>query len=154
MQSRRCVACGQAFAPRPQVPNQAYCPHSECQRERRRRWQRDKLAADPDYRDNQSRAQQAWVQRNPGYWRAYREAHPDYAARNRSQQPSRNARRPPPPIAKMDVSTPLSPFRSGLYRLQPLATPMIAKMDVWIVEIRSHSDTCADPTCGCKEMTC
>ena len=154
MQCKRCVACGQAFAPRPQTPNQTYCPAIDCQRERRRRWQSEKLATDPDYRDNQARARQAWNTRNPDYWRAYREAHTDYTDRNRAQQHARNAKRPFPPIAKMDVSTSDSAFRSGIYALRRLGAPEIAKMDVWIVEIRGHTMVCTDPTCDCKEMTC
>ena len=31
-----------------------------CQKERRRQWQKNKLQTDPDYRDNQARAQKAW----------------------------------------------------------------------------------------------
>ena len=74
---RNCAHCGQAFQPRPQVPNQSYCSSAECQRARKLRWQQDKLRTDPDYRDNQRDAQRAWFDRHPGYWRAYRAANPD-----------------------------------------------------------------------------
>ena len=67
MKSKRCGACGQAFAPCSQAPNQTYCPERECQHERVRRRQRAKLATDPDYRDNQKRAQLAWADRHPDY---------------------------------------------------------------------------------------
>ena len=33
------------------------------------RWQRDKMQADPDYRENQLRSQRAWLERHPEYWR-------------------------------------------------------------------------------------
>ena len=52
MECRRCASCGQAFQPRAQVPQQRYCGLAACQRERRRRWQRNKLQGDPDYRAN------------------------------------------------------------------------------------------------------
>ena len=66
--------------------------------------QRLKLQTDPDYQDNQNRAQQAWSQRNPNYWRDYRESHTKYVERNRAMQLKRNAKLVAGPIAKMDVS--------------------------------------------------
>jgi hypothetical protein len=67
MQSRQCTGCGQAFQPRPQVPEQCYCAEEACQRERRRRWQQTKRQSDPDYRDNQTRAQRSWRERHAQY---------------------------------------------------------------------------------------
>lgn len=142
MDIRSCAACGGTFRARPQVPQQCYCSEKECQRERRRRWQRDKLKHDPDYQDNQARAQQAWGNRNPNYWREYREAHPEYAERNRIQQRERNPRPQKVAIAKMDASIPVIPLPSGIYRLSMIAPDDIAKMDVWIVEITAHTCQC------------
>lgn len=106
MGKRRCAGCGRLFAPRKQVPNQRYCPAPACQKARRRDWQRVKRQSDPDYRANQAQAQQRWAARNPGYWRAYREAHPEVAERNRAQQRRRNrARGKASAIAKMDACT-------------------------------------------------
>lgn len=93
MVKRRCAACGCLFVPRRNVPEQRYCAKRACQRTRRRRWQRQKLKADADYRANQAAAQQRWRERHPGYWRGYRERHPEYTARNRAQQDERNHRR-------------------------------------------------------------
>ena len=67
-----CASCGRAFPVRPQSPKQTYCGALECQRERRRRWNRVKLRTDPDYRANQAAAQRAWHARNPEYWQTYR----------------------------------------------------------------------------------
>lgn len=100
--TRRCTCCGKPFAHRPQVPDQAYCASPDCQRARKRQWQRAKLQSDPDYRDNQRAAQQAWSQRNPDYWRGYRDTPPGYAQRNREQQRSRDQARNDD-LAKMDV---------------------------------------------------
>lgn len=72
MPTKNCACCGEPFTPRPQVPDQAYCSAPACQRERRLRWQSVKMQTDPDYRDNQSRSQRAWLDRNPDYWRTYR----------------------------------------------------------------------------------
>jgi len=135
MEIRRCVACGQGFRPRSQIPLQGYCAEPACQRKRRRRWQRAKRQSDPDYQDNQARAQRAWQKRNPDYWREYRREHPQYRERNRGQQRERNARRREHLIAKMDVSTSVFPVPSGIYRIRPVPTTGIAKMDAWAVEI-------------------
>lgn len=135
MESRRCVACGEVLRPRSQVPQQCYCAARACQRERRRRWQQAKRESDPAYKDNQSRAQLAWRERNPGYWREYRREHPDYSERNRKQQCERNDRRRKRLIAKMDVSTPIFPILSGVYRISKASPTGIAKMDAWTVEI-------------------
>ena len=135
MENKNCAACGQTFQPRPQVPQQTYCSASGCQLQRRKHWLKLKLQADADYRDNQIRAQQAWSQRNPDYWRQYREANPDYVDRNRAQQRRRDGDSVAGSIAKIDASIPPAPLPSGLYRLIPVTGPDLAKMDVWIVEI-------------------
>ncbi len=134
MEPKCCAACGQAFHPRSQAPRQSYCQKPECQRERKRRWQRDKLRSDPDYRENQARAQQAWNGRNPEYWREYRASHQEYVERNRAQQQKRNAVRNGV-IAKMDVSNLQPGLPSGVYLLSRVVEPKIAKMDAWMVEI-------------------
>ena len=54
---RRCAACGRLFELQPQLPEQSYCSAPACQRERRKLWQRERLATDPDYQANQARAQ-------------------------------------------------------------------------------------------------
>lgn len=75
MAIKQCLACGQSFQPRPQVPLQTYCSAPSCQQHRKRQWHRNKLQTDPDYQENQQRAQQSWIERNPDYWRQYRESH-------------------------------------------------------------------------------
>ncbi len=152
MKSKRCVVCHQSFQPYPQVPNQSYCSAPECQRERRRRWQRSKLQTDPDYRDNQSRAQRAWMDSNPKYWREYRKAHPDYVKSNREKQRTRAASPKKSEIAKMGVSESLQPFPTGVYRLRPVVVSDIAKMDACIVEITLLSASCPCNEGPCKEM--
>ena len=143
MAQKQCTSCGKLFQPRPQVPQQSYCPAPDCQRERRRQWQRLKLQTDPDYQDNQARAQQAWSQRNPDYWRKYRESNPKYVERNRVLQHERNAKAMVGPIAKTDVSNVVFPLPSGIYHLSLITGDRIAKMDVWTVEITRHTCQCA-----------
>lgn len=147
MGKRRCAACGCLFVPRRNVPQQRYCTKRACQRTRRRRWQRQKLKADADYRANQAAAQRRWRERHPEYWRGYRQRHPAYTARNRAQQGERNHRRlegatgpSPAPIANMDVCEAKNPLASGTYRLIPVAPSGIAKMDAYIVKMQVISE--------------
>jgi hypothetical protein len=136
MSTRRCLACGNQFRLLPQVPEQNHCSSSACQRERRKLWQRLKRATDPAYRDNQARAQKAWLDRHPDYWSQYRERHPEYVERNRERQVARNTnRRESALIAKMDASQTQRALSSGTYRLSMLQDGQIAKMDEWIVQI-------------------
>lgn len=105
-----------------------------CQRERRL-WQQTKRRSDPDYLQNQAQAQRAWSKRNSAYWSAYRESHPEYAARNRINQRSRNAKRSTTGIAKMDASSAAPFLDGGLYELRPLEGFGFAKMVAWTVQI-------------------
>ena len=140
MSSILCTCCGQPFEPRPQVPGQAYCSSPDCQRARKRQWQRAKLQSDSDYRINQRAAQQAWSQRNPDYWRDYRDARHQYVQRNREQQRLRDQGREAD-LAKMDVCD----LPTGLYRIaRHPAFPMESGAS-WIVEI---TPVCL--TCPCK----
>jgi hypothetical protein len=156
MAFKRCAACRKKFEVRPQIREHSYCSSSLCQRERRRKWQQAKRRNDPEYKDNQSRAQQAWNERNPDYWNKYRRANPGYREGNRKRQRERNAKRKESLIAKMDVSVADSRLPSGIYRMTPINVPEIAKMDAWTVEIKLLSDTydLLDPIrCDCKERT-
>ena len=87
---RICKHCRQSFLPHPSVPNQQYCGKIECQRSRRRQKQKDRLANDQDYRENQLAAQKAWRERNPEYMPEYRKNSPKYVEKNRVQQRERN----------------------------------------------------------------
>lgn len=143
MESKRCAGCGESFHPRTQTPKQTYCASAACQRERRRRWQKARRQADPDYRENQARAQAAWAAQHPNYWREYRRTHPAYSDRNRLLQKARDARRPERSLAKRDASTPETSMLSGIYRLSPVAGDDLAKSDAWMVRITAVSTPCA-----------
>lgn len=139
MERKPCAACHRLFWPRAQNPGQLYCSDPECQRARRRQWQKSKRQNDPDYLENQAKAQRSWAKRNPDYWRRYRERHPEYVARNRAQQTLRNAHQQTTTIAKMGALPSRLPFLSGIYRLSAWAGG-VAKMDSWIVKISFVSD--------------
>jgi hypothetical protein len=102
---------------------------------RKRKWQKEKLANDSAYRDNQAAAQREWCSRNKGYWKDYRKRNPAYTEQNRNRQKERNRLKRKPEIAKMDAQKGKTLITSGRYQLVPLYNGTIAKMDVLIVEI-------------------
>ncbi|QLG91196.1 hypothetical protein HZF02_04170 [Pseudomonas yamanorum] len=152
MPNKICTCCGLPFEKRPQVPNQAYCSLPACQRARRQRWQRDKMQTDPDYRDNQSRNQRAWLDRHPEYWRNYREANPEYVERNKSRQRSKHDLLQEVDIAKMDVSRGMA-LRAGFYRIEQVSGGDAASSEPWIVEITPLNIGCPCKKDACKDRT-
>jgi hypothetical protein len=135
MKTTTCLSCGLPFQKRPQVPNQMYCADASCQLFRRKKWQSQKIKVDPDYRDNQARAQQEWKKRNPNYWRDYRHAHPEYVQRNRAKQRERTQKKRNNNFANMDASDKLPCLPSGVYELSLLSEVGTVKMGVWTVKI-------------------
>ena len=129
-QKIRCAnpACRRLFLPNPHISNHRYCNREDCQRVRKRQWQRQKMKNDPDYQDNQRNAQQYWKEHNRGYWRGYRDQHPQYVKRNRLLQRERDRRRRSRDLAKMDASREISLVKAGSYYLIP-AKGNLAKMD-------------------------
>lgn len=97
-----CAYCGKYFVPCPTVPNQRFCGRL-CRRAKQREVQKERVTSDPDYRENQRRAQRAWQKRNPDYMRdymrEYRKRRPGYVARNQGQQRKRNQHRRRPTVA-------------------------------------------------------
>jgi hypothetical protein len=141
---RICIYCQSPFRPHVKVPSQKVCFNHDCQKARRKEWQRRKIKNDDDYKRNQSNAQKAWTKRNPEYWQNYRSAHPEYVERNRRQQKIRNIRsryslilseNDPKMIAKMNDLKGKSSIKSGYYMLYPISTGEIAKMDEILVKI-------------------
>lgn len=126
----RCAHCGCLFTPNPRVKNQRYCKRKVCQNARKRLWQRNKLANDPDYKQTQRESHRAWCNLNPHYWKDYRQKHPEYTRKNRELQKVRDRRRTPRPVdlAKMDALEAFSIVKKGTYYLLP-DWINLAKMD-------------------------
>jgi hypothetical protein len=140
---KTCLCCKRRFIPHPAVRHQRYCSDPECQKARKREWQKEKLARDSDYRANQAEAQRQWRRRNKDYWKEYRKKNPAYTERNRMGQRERNRKRQSgPEIAKMDEPKGETLIPSGRYRLVPLCNIGIAKMDELIVELGVISTGC------------
>lgn len=146
MSEAPCCHCGEFFPSNPRHKNQRFCGKPECQKARKAAWQRHKIQSDPDYRFNQKLSRKEWNKNHSGYWKEYREQHPDQAERNRILQSIRNRRaRSSSPnekmvsslIAKMDASKPEALKILGQFWI----VPVIAKMDalkVNILKIPAH----------------
>ena len=120
----RCVHCGRLFPRNPRVKNQRYGNEKDCQSARKRNWQKEKLATDPDYRDNQRACQIDWHKRNPDFYKEYRRKHPDYRRRNTLLQRCRKARTCA--IATMDALEPDPVYKPRVFYLFPLVATMDA----------------------------
>ena len=77
----------------PRARNQRYCGAKPCQQARKNKWQRNKQQLDSDHRVNKEESQRTWRQQNPGYWKLYRQRHPEYCERNRQLQQKRDLKR-------------------------------------------------------------
>ena len=99
MGERLCRYCQKSFQPSKFQPQQAVCSQPDCQRQRRADYHRQKIAADPDYREVCRDSPRKWRAAHPEYWKQYREKHPDMAERNRQQQKTRDRKRRLRPLA-------------------------------------------------------
>jgi len=132
-----CKACRRIHPVNPRNLNQQYCNRADCQRARKREWQRKKRASDPDYRQNQIDAQQRWRDRHPGYWQEYR--------KRKKRAPSPN-----PPEVKMDGLLPNFSIPPGAYILAPVQDQDF-KMDAFqaiIFPISASYNQAKDDTIG------
>ncbi len=103
---------------------QQYCGQHECQKARKRKWQKEAVAYDPDYRDRQKQANIDWRRKNPTYWKTYRKRNPEKTVKNKILQRVRNQKR-----RFQSVET--AALKAMLHRLNVRETNrLIAKMDV------------------------
>lgn len=158
--SIRCAHCSRLVPGNSRVKVQHYCGAAACQRARKTKWQRRKLAEDRDYRDDQRDCRRRWQAAHPDYWREYRRKNPSYVEGNRLKQKRRDAQesaggllakmdalkphksgridtKPSMSVlAKMDASAPGSPLKLGFYYLGP----HLANMDALFQKISSIPD--------------
>jgi len=129
-----CVYCGDLFEASPRHKNQTACKKPSCQKARKAEWQRHKMRTDPEYNATQKISQKQWARAHPGYWKAYRNEHPEKAERNRILQTIRNRKkRSKHTDIEMDMSLIAKMDSSKTDTFQPLGqfwlVPVIAKMD-------------------------
>jgi hypothetical protein len=138
VQGRRCRYCEHEFQPSKFQPGQLVCSQPDCQRQRRADYHRQKIAADPEYRQVCRESSQKWRSRNPDYWQRYREKHPDAVERNRQRQRIRDRKRRFGDLANNNSAFDLKRSAAEIWLLgsglQSLANNNSAPAQVWILE--------------------
>ena len=127
--SRRCRYCNQPFEPSRGHPQQVVCSRQACQQRRRADSRKQKLAADPEYRQVCRESACKWRADHPDYWRRYRAAHPQSAERNRSRPRwpwSGAARRVSPATSAQAVKGPVTRVVTGVFGVRP-ASPLAGR---------------------------
>ncbi len=69
MARKRCKSCRCLFTLTKRNPDQKYCSKADCQKARKRLWQKKKMLEDEAYRLNQKDAQRRWSDKTPDYWK-------------------------------------------------------------------------------------
>jgi hypothetical protein len=138
MVQRRCRFCDRLFQPSKFQPRQAVCSDLECQRRRRSESRRQKIAADPEYRQVCRDSSRKWRARNPDYWRQRRERNPASAARNRQQQRLRDHKRRLRRLANNHSAFDLKGSAAQVWLagagLEHLANNNSARGQIWVLE--------------------
>jgi hypothetical protein len=150
-----CKRCRQIFLVI-RNPGQHYCSQPDCQRARKNQWRKNIRHNDPDYRSNQSLANQRWRTHRPDYWKQYRAGHQEYVHRNREAQRARDGcakiraqaqtQAQAAHLAKSDAFLAKNQILSGVYRLIPVAANNLAKSDALFVKIDVIT-TCYNRSC-------
>lgn len=151
MEKIRCKACHQLFIPCSRVKTQSYCSKPECQRYRKRLWQKEKIHSDPAYRDNQYAAHKSWLRRHPEYESTYRREFSRHKSSINIQSQIKICPYFPncQCMNKMDsILTEKPPF-SGVYLIQSIDSNS-KKMDSFIVNI-SFISICYEYKCLKRE---
>jgi hypothetical protein len=136
----RCQNCERERPRNYRLVEQKYCSDAECQKLRRREYQKQRRTQETGYARAQSACQKAWRKKSAAlYQRSYREEHPDYVEQNRRQQRERNRKRrahePAPVIVKMSSCNAIA---AGTYLLTPCEVQpaaMIVKMNSCLVQL-------------------
>ncbi len=139
------------FQPSKYRPAQMVCSQPECQRRRRADYHRQKMAADPVYRQVCRDSPEKWRLRHPDYWRQYRERHPAAVERNRQRQHVRDQKRRLRDLANNNSVFDLKHSAAGVWLLGPglqnLANNNVARAQVWILEALPPRKSPASESC-------
>jgi len=149
--SRRCRYCNQQFEPSRGHPEQAVCSRPACQQRRRGENRKQKLAADPEYRQVCRESARKWRADHPGYWKQYRAAKPESAERNRAQQQQRDQRQRLLRLANNNSALDLKRSVAGVWLLGPaaedLANNNLATAQVFIVPGPRRKPPASEASC-------
>jgi hypothetical protein len=138
MLQRFCRFCQSPFTFSRFHPEQTVCTAVECRLRRQREYHRRKAATDSVYRQVCNDSSQKWRAVHPGYWKTYRQTHPDTTARNRILQQARDQKRRVRDLANNSLALDLKSCAAGVWLFGPsaghLANNNLATTQVFIVE--------------------
>lgn len=155
----RCASCKKLKALR--TENQRYCNDPTCQKERKNAWRREKYATDADYRANQKKSTQTYLQSVGGaaaYYKTYRQrkkekltpkiiskingkqtacakSSPPLDSSTKDTLDERVHRETPCWTANSDATFAKTPLIHGRYLLKPAGETRHANSDAFLVEI-------------------
>lgn len=151
MVERRCRYCQQVFQPSKYQPKQAVCSSPDCQRRRRADYHRNKIAADPDYAESCRESARKWRSHQPGYWKQYRDTHPDAAGENRQKQATRDRKRQLLRLANNTSASELNLCPATVWllgtELRDLANNNLARAQLWVLQGLSSPAAGAEDSC-------
>ena len=111
----RCRYCERSFTPKPRAPHQKICSQSECQRQRKSDYHREKLRSDPNYKETCLNAARKWRSAHPDYMGQYRASHANQVERNRTAQRQRDQGRRRPDLVNNNSVVAASNQQSEVY---------------------------------------
>ena len=91
-----CLHCGKEVPRNPHIKQgQKYYSAKECQRARKRKWDKERYNSNETYKYRRLSSQKIWRKKRPSheYQKNYRKMHPEYVNRNRDLQRNRNEKR-------------------------------------------------------------
>lgn len=151
MRERHCRYCQKSFQTSKFRPLQTVCSETGCQRQRRADYHREKIAADPEYRNVCRDSPRKWRARNSDYWRQYRAGHPDAVARNREQQKLRDRRAHLRNLANNTLARDLKHSAAEVWLIgagaEGLANNNVAPGQVWVIEALTPLRHPMPPSC-------
>jgi hypothetical protein len=118
--TRICCYCQQNFQPSIYRPGQRVCSEPSCQRQRRSDYHRERIRNDSEYAADVHASQKKWREAHSGYWKQYRQEHPESVERNRRQQQQRDRKRRVLALAKMNLALDLKHEASEVWFVGPV----------------------------------
>lgn len=151
MREQHCRYCQKAFQPSKHRPAQAVCSDLACQRRRRNDYHRQKISTDTVYRQVCLESPQKWREQHPGYWKQYRQKHPEVVTRNRERQQSRDQKRRLRHLANNNLVLNLKSFPSEVWLIAPgisdLANNNSGSGKILVLETVTHRLSSPRPSC-------
>lgn len=118
-QSGCCLYCKRSYLRSIYRPQQVVCSQPECQRRRRTDYHRQKLRADPEYRQVVRESQKQWWDEHPDYQKQRRQKNPVLVENNRQRQRGRDRKRRIERLVRNNLALNLKQSVSEVWLLGP-----------------------------------